>query len=149
MKAPKSWNSSRSPVCLMHLTVTECFLAFPATVFCLSLISFLLITVPFLRGVSTLPRLAVCMFFAKPLTYFLAPFFLLSSHHSCCPLKYHLLLNIPCNSMVPNGSIIQTRQQHCSSQQGKGLKIVNAIGFLCSLGETHERAVLNGVLGES
>lgn len=59
---------------LMHLTVTKCFPAFPVIVFYLYFISFLLIMVPFLRGVSTLPRLAVCVCFAKSLAYyFLTP----------------------------------------------------------------------------
>lgn len=74
MKVPGSWNSSRFPVSLTHLTVTKCFLAFPVIVFYLNFISFPLIMVLFLRGISTLPRLAVCLCFAKSLTsYFLMP----------------------------------------------------------------------------
>lgn len=103
-----------------------------------------------LRGISTLPRLAVCLCFAKSLALLFpyASFFPLSSHHSCFPLKSHLLLNIPYNSMAQNESIVQTGQQHCSSQQGIVFKtkIINAVAVVCSAGETHHGAVLDRVL---
>lgn len=138
---------------LMHLTATKCILTFPVIVFYLYLISFLLIIVLILRGVSTLPRLAVCLCFAKSLTLLFpyASFFLLSSHHSCFPLKSHLLLNIPYNSMAQNESIVQTGQQHCSSQQGIVFKtkIINAVAVVCSARETHHGAVLDRVLCEN
>jgi len=53
--------------------------------------------------------------------------------------------------MAQNESIIQTRQQHCSSLWGIVFKtkIVNAIAFVCSAGETHQKTALNGVFGEN
>lgn len=98
MKVPKIWNSSRSPMSLMHLTVTECFLAFPVIVFYLNFISFLLIMVPFLRGVSKLPRLAVCLCFAKSLTsYFLTLLSSCSPAITAAPLQnptYYLIFPV-------------------------------------------------------
>lgn len=60
MKVPKSWNSSRFLLSLMHLIVTKCFLAFSAIIFYLNFISFFLIMAPFLRVDNTLPRHEAC-----------------------------------------------------------------------------------------
>lgn len=53
--------------------------------------------------------------------------------------------------MAQSESVIQTRQQHCSSQQGTifRIKIANAIAFVCSAGETPQRAELSRVLSEN
>lgn len=138
---------------LMHLTVTECFLAFPVIVFYLNFISFLLIMVPFLRGVSKLPRLAVCLCFAKSLTsYFLTLLSSCSPAITAAPLQnptYYLIF--PVIPWPKVKALLKTTQQHCSSQRGIVLKtkIVNAIAFVCSAREMLQRAVLNGVLGEN
>lgn len=151
MKVRQHWDFSSPSLSfcsLMHLPATKGFLAVSVIVSYLNFISFLLIVVSFLSGVSTLPRLEASCFAKSRLLFPYAFFLLLSSHHSCCPPKSRLLLNIPCNLMAQNENIIQTRQQHCSSQQGIIFKtrIVNATAFVCSAEKTNQRAVLNAVL---
>lgn len=53
--------------------------------------------------------------------------------------------------MAQSESVIQSRQQLCSSQQGTIFRteIANAIAFVCSAGETLQTAELNRVLSEN